>query len=317
MATEDTTNTEQQQQEQPQLSEETQRLAELGRNGASAPPEFRPQDAGKPARPADVPEKFWDAEKGAVNQEALLKSYLELEKTRGQPPAQETPEQKAAREEAEKLANETPEQKVAREEAERKKAEEPDNKGDKPDANAETSPLSSAIEVAQADYAANNGELSADSRKALVDAGIPEAQINLYLEGVKAQERAMLATATEAAGGIDVNELLGWAGQSLDEAQISHLNAGLANPKTLADTVRDLAGRYRAANPGEGRLTNVAGSTNYGDVYTSNDEYLKDMAAAEKSGDTVARSKAVQKLSRSRKAGTIKAVTPRRGPFGG
>ena len=41
------------------------------------------------------------------------------------------------------------------------------------------------------------------------------------------------------------------------------------------------------------------------------------MAAAEKSGDNNARSKAVQKLSRSRKAGTIKAVTPRRGPFGG
>lgn len=301
MATEDTQNNgEQQQEQQTQLSEETQRLAELGRNGDQPKPEFRPQDAGKPTRPDNVPEKFWDAEKGVVNQDALLKSYLELEKTRGQTPPKQ---------------DETPagegEQKV-----EEKKAEEPGEEGEKPQAETETSPLSSAIEAAQADYAANNGELSADSRKALVEAGIPDAQIDLYLQGVKAQEKAMLATASEAAGGLDVQELLGWAGENLEQAQIEYLNTGLANPKTLADTVRNLAGQYRAANPGEGRLVNTSGSTNYGDVYTSKEQYLADMAAAEKSGDMNARSAAVQKLSRSRKAGTIKAVTPRSGPFG-
>ncbi|WGF89277.1 capsid assembly protein [Marinivivus vitaminiproducens] len=33
-----------------------------------------------PARPADVPEKFWDAKAGCLRTEALLKSYLELER---------------------------------------------------------------------------------------------------------------------------------------------------------------------------------------------------------------------------------------------
>ena len=31
-------------------------------------------------RPAEVPEKFWDAAKGAVRVDALLKSYRELER---------------------------------------------------------------------------------------------------------------------------------------------------------------------------------------------------------------------------------------------
>jgi len=38
---------------------------------------------GVPERPADVPEKFWDAATGTVRTEALLKSYAELERKLG------------------------------------------------------------------------------------------------------------------------------------------------------------------------------------------------------------------------------------------
>ncbi len=42
---------------------------------------LQPDDeAASPARPADVPEKFWDAETGTLRTEALLKSYRELER---------------------------------------------------------------------------------------------------------------------------------------------------------------------------------------------------------------------------------------------
>jgi hypothetical protein len=34
----------------------------------------------KPPRPAGIPEKFWDGEGGCVRTEALLKSYLEIER---------------------------------------------------------------------------------------------------------------------------------------------------------------------------------------------------------------------------------------------
>lgn len=57
----------------------------------------------KPQRPAHVPEKFWDAEKGEVNVEALAKSYTELEKAKAKPAEEDkrTPEEKAADEKAE------------------------------------------------------------------------------------------------------------------------------------------------------------------------------------------------------------------------
>jgi hypothetical protein len=35
-----------------------------------------PASEARPARPAGVPEKFWNAESGAMRTEALLKSYL-------------------------------------------------------------------------------------------------------------------------------------------------------------------------------------------------------------------------------------------------
>ena len=52
-------------------------------------PPTPPADA--KARPADVPEKFWDAEAGALRVDALLKSYRELERRlsqRAAPPAE-------------------------------------------------------------------------------------------------------------------------------------------------------------------------------------------------------------------------------------
>lgn len=53
-----------------------------------------------PARPEDVPEKFWDAETQSLRVEALLKSYRELEKRlsqRAMPPAEDAPEEERAR----------------------------------------------------------------------------------------------------------------------------------------------------------------------------------------------------------------------------
>ena len=41
------------------------------------------REGSDPARPDDVPEKFWDADAGALRTETLLKSYLELERKLG------------------------------------------------------------------------------------------------------------------------------------------------------------------------------------------------------------------------------------------
>ncbi|MHC8508733.1 MAG: capsid assembly protein [Rhodospirillales bacterium] len=50
----------------------------------SVPPETPPEAPAE--RPSDVPEKFWDADTGAVRTDALLKSYLSLEKRFGATP---------------------------------------------------------------------------------------------------------------------------------------------------------------------------------------------------------------------------------------
>jgi hypothetical protein len=56
--------------------------------------------AAAPRRPPEVPEKFWDAERGAVRLDALLKSYRELERRLSQrlaPPAEDAPEEEKRR----------------------------------------------------------------------------------------------------------------------------------------------------------------------------------------------------------------------------
>ncbi|MGG5887984.1 capsid assembly protein [Falsiroseomonas sp. HC035] len=48
------------------------------------------------SRPADIPEKFWDESKGALRVDALLKSYMELERRLSQrfaPPGDDAPEE--------------------------------------------------------------------------------------------------------------------------------------------------------------------------------------------------------------------------------
>ncbi|WP_376095440.1 hypothetical protein ACE7GA_03060 [Roseomonas sp. CCTCC AB2023176] len=65
-----------------------------GDAGANARPEATP--TGPVARPDSVPEKFWDAERGEVRLDALLKSYRELERrlsARFAPPGNDAPEE--------------------------------------------------------------------------------------------------------------------------------------------------------------------------------------------------------------------------------
>lgn len=64
-----------------------------------APPDRTDGDA-PGTRPAEVPEKFWDAERGEVRVDALLASYRALERrlsARFAPPADDAPEEERAR----------------------------------------------------------------------------------------------------------------------------------------------------------------------------------------------------------------------------
>lgn len=77
--------------QQPQTAEAATEL-DLGDGPSSAAITAAPAGSDKPLRPAGVPEKFWNPELGTVRTEALLKSYLELERKLGstvQPPTDE------------------------------------------------------------------------------------------------------------------------------------------------------------------------------------------------------------------------------------
>jgi hypothetical protein len=72
------------------MTEQVQQLIDPSAEEASASdaaiepaPEIGGPAEAPPARPAGVPDKFWDREAGAIRTEALLKSYVELERKLG------------------------------------------------------------------------------------------------------------------------------------------------------------------------------------------------------------------------------------------
>ena len=77
------------------MNDANERLPEPGSDEPSRPAAER----AAAERPADVPEKFWDAETGAIRVDTLLRSYLELERKLGRSlPQPEGPEDREARE---------------------------------------------------------------------------------------------------------------------------------------------------------------------------------------------------------------------------
>lgn len=80
----------------------TDNLLEVGSQHAGAEPaadtsasddqRARTPEAPPPARPEDIPEKFWDSDRGELRSEALLKSYIELERKLGSIPSLDIPQ---------------------------------------------------------------------------------------------------------------------------------------------------------------------------------------------------------------------------------
>jgi len=166
-----------------------------------------------PQRPADVPEKFWDAEKGVVNQEALLKSYRELESRIGQPPAPAPAAPKPA------TANDQPPA---------------DTKG------AEEAAKAAGVDLAglEAEYV-SNGSLSEDSLKALEAKGITKEQVDAYIEGRRAIAEKSIEAGQQLVGGAEkYSEMVTWAAGALSGQEKIAYNKAV-NDKDPA--VRELA----------------------------------------------------------------------------
>lgn len=282
-----------------QLSPETLALAALGRGDAEAgdgggssqegadgvaPPSGEAQEV-----PEWVPEKF--RKDGKADFEGLAKAYAELEKKLGQP----------------------------KEKADDGAGDNGEDAGDDGDKGAEDGKTVSGIpaelfSAAETEWA-EKGELTAETREKIIASGVPAETLDTYLAGVAALSAALTASVYETAGGEDnYKAAVEWARKNWTAGQVEKFDAALSDADLMPVMVKALMADYSGANPGEGQQTRGGnGGSGDSDLYHDAEEFTRDLQAADMKNDALARRKAVQKLERSKKAGTLKHVTPRSG----
>ena len=180
-------------------------------------------------RPDDIPEKFWDAEKGVVRTDELLKSYRELEKGKtAAPPADPV---------APDPAKEAP--------------------ADDPDAAAKTALANVGLDFTPfSQEFAEKGELSDDSFKALAEKGIPREMVEEYIAGQQAIIAQREATAMAAIGGKEqFDRAAAWASQNLSPAELEAYNKGVNGTQAeMLQAIQGLNAKYVASNGSEPKL---------------------------------------------------------------
>lgn len=154
-----------------------------------------------------------------------------------------------------------------------------------------------------------NGGLSDETYQALEDAGLPRELVDTHIAGLEAQAELTRYRAAEAVGGEEnLQALLDWAGKSLSEREIDHINSLVeANDfDGYLITLQGIQSRYEAQY-GSIQGNPLAGSTGGAvtDVYQSMEELKTDMRDPRYQRDEAFRAKVEAKLVRSRRSGSI------------
>ena len=221
-------------------------------------------------RPDNVPEKFWDAEKGAINTDALLKSQADAEAAlrKGDTPADETP------------ADETP--------------------ADDAQVSKEQAPV---VENASKEWA-EKGELSEETFKSLEGVGLSRDMVNTYIAGQQAIVSNLQSAAYEPFEGSEgYAEATNWAAENLSDDQINALNVQLTstNPAIVKQGALALQRTYSEnADIEPSTIRGNANDSTNGSVYTSRAQMMKDMASAAYRTDEGFRTEVREKLRRSK-----------------
>ena len=220
-------------------------------------------------KPEDVPEKFYDAETGKVDYEAMAKSYSELEK---------------------KQSGQT---------------EDPKEPIDEP----VTDAADDAVKEAGLDMGAltkeydDNGSLTDDSYKALEAAGIPKATVDQYIQG---QQALVSQAQTEAYSLTDGKEgyeaMSGWAKANLSAEELGNYNTQVnsMNAKIREQAIRGLHAQF-SADSGDGKgLVHGGGSqsSNTGG-YGSRAQMVAAMQDSKYQSDPAYRAEVEAKVARS------------------
>ena len=240
-------------------------------------PEVKPDGSEVTERPDDIPEKFWDAEKGVVNVAALLKSQQDGEaalrgKTEPKPDGDKelTDEEKAAAEAAK---------------------------------NAEADPK--VVADATAEFA-EKGELTPETYEKLDKAGLSKEMVDQYIAGQTAIMVNHEAAVTGPFEGSieEYNKAADWAAENLSEDEIKALDVQLlnSNPAIAKQGAAALQEKY-AANADIDPTVTIQGDGNPGKTsgtsYKSSAEMQKDMADARYKKDPAFRAEVAAKIDRS------------------
>lgn len=222
-------------------------------------------------RPEHIPEKFWDAEKGTVRVDDLVKSYSELEgKFRAGEHKQEATEE--APKDAPKDGLEVP-------------------KDADPEKAVEQAGLD--MDALAQEYTENGNTLTDETLAKLSETDYVQAMakamgveakdlITDYIAGQQALSQSFEADIKSSVGGADeYNAMVQWAAQGgLDQAGIDAFNAAVAGDAHTAKlAVQGLHAQYKSANPTSDPKTNV--KTAAAPAQTGGFKSLNDMMKAQ------------------------------------
>lgn len=226
----------------------------------------------KPQRPDHIPEKFWNAEKGEADYEAMAKSYAELEKKLSEKPA------------------------------EKKDGEKPNDDKAK---TAEGDPA--ALREKANTELTQNGKLSEDTYAAYEKIGITRDQIDGFIEGERAKATLRQHEAFAVVGGEDnYKAMVTWAKSALTAAEVEAYDRDVLTGKDAAvrtNAIKGLAARYEAENGKDGQLLSGAGGAGTGDHFKSKAEMVKAMSDPQYKKDAAYREQVAQKTANALKAG--------------
>jgi hypothetical protein len=217
------------------------------------------------SRPDHIPEKFWDADKGAVRVDDLLKSYGELEKAHSAPVDDTT----------------TPDHDVARASAESAGL----------DWDTLVTKVASRAGLEDSDYAALEG------------VGVPKAIVDNYLVLVHNESTRQTELAHQHVGGeAKMSELLGWAADNLSAPEIATYNQMLGTRDGWKPALDVIAAKMAAASKTAGEPTLQGGVGGRPDTggYSSRAAMMKDMGSPQYQTDPAFRAQVAQKLAVSR-----------------
>ncbi|WP_295914543.1 hypothetical protein [uncultured Bartonella sp.] len=229
-----------------------------------------------PSRPENVPEKFWDSEKQAINTEALLSSYSQLEKRLGgEPPSEKNPPST-------------------------EKTVEPQHQ-----LKSEVVSEANTIDVdALAQEYASLGKISDANYKALEQKGISRELVDEFIQSRQSRAEATRSEVYQSVGGEDAYEkMTAWAAQNWSEKQILAFNSTMdtASPEQWKLAAQALKSSYEAANGVRPRLLSGQAVSNYaGDRFESFAQLLEAQRDPRYQKDPAYRKSIYRKLKNSK-----------------